>query len=368
MKVAGIICEYNPFHNGHRYHIKKTREISECDVLVCVMSGNFVQRGESAICDKWLRAKEAVLQGVDLVLELPFPWVVQSADYFAQGAITILQNAGVDTLVFGSECNDITYLKELASTRKEAYKQQQKDGISYAKAFSQVHSSIASNDILGVAYLKALEHTHIIPYTIQRTNTYLSTTMDASISSATAIRKGIKEGVDVSHTTSMSSLLNNEHDMSLYYPYIQTFLTTAPKAYLEQLFLMDEGIESHLIKQALRHFDWHSFLQGCTSKRYPTTSIQRTLIHVLTQTTKAEMNALPSPNYLHTLAFNNTGKAYLRELKANEALIASSFSQIPSPYRELEMRAARAYAYPLTPTKRKECLDGELQPPIYVDL
>ena len=103
MKICGIVCEYNPFHNGHVYHIQKTREITNCELLLCVMSGNAVQRGEFAIADKWTRAKAAIEAGCDLVIELPYPYVVQRGDRFAHGALRILALAGVQELVFGSE-------------------------------------------------------------------------------------------------------------------------------------------------------------------------------------------------------------------------------------------------------------------------
>lgn len=103
MRSCGIVVEYNPFHNGHRYHAQKARELSNADVVVAVMSGNFLQRGEPAIIDKWARAKAALENGVDLVVELPFAWAVQSADYFAKGSIALLQALKCDALCFGTE-------------------------------------------------------------------------------------------------------------------------------------------------------------------------------------------------------------------------------------------------------------------------
>ncbi|MFQ7538541.1 MAG: nucleotidyltransferase family protein [Clostridium sp.] len=126
MRSCGIVTEYNPFHNGHRYHIEQARRVSGCDALLAVMSGNFVQRGECAIVDKWTRAKAAIQAGCDLVIELPYPYVVQRSDIFARQAVALLQLAGIDTLVFGSETTDMQQLHRLADTSYEHYQKQRK--------------------------------------------------------------------------------------------------------------------------------------------------------------------------------------------------------------------------------------------------
>ena len=134
MRSCGIVTEYNPFHNGHRYHIEQARRVSGCDALLAVMSGNFVQRGECAIVDKWTRAKAAIQAGCDLVIELPYPYVVQRSDIFARQAVALLQLAGIDTLVFGSETTDMQQLHRLADTSYEHYQKQRKNGISMPSA------------------------------------------------------------------------------------------------------------------------------------------------------------------------------------------------------------------------------------------
>lgn len=163
MRSCGIVTEYNPFHNGHRYHIEQARRISGCDALLAVMSGNFVQRGECAIVDKWTRAKAAIQAGCDLVIELPYPYVVQRSDIFARQAVALLQLAGINTLVFGSETTDMQQLHRLADTSYEHYQKQRKNGISMAKTLEMVHGRVASNDILGMAYLRALKDSAIQP-------------------------------------------------------------------------------------------------------------------------------------------------------------------------------------------------------------
>ena len=118
MKTVGIIVEYNPLHNGHLYHIEETRRLSGCDTLICVMSGNFTQRGEPAIIDKFTRTKMAINNGVDLVIELPFVFTVQNADIFAQTSVSILNHLDVDEVYFGSETGDIGALHKLGDVLK----------------------------------------------------------------------------------------------------------------------------------------------------------------------------------------------------------------------------------------------------------
>lgn len=362
MKACGIITEYNPFHNGHMYHIEQARKLTNCDVLIAVMSGNFVQRGEPAIVDKWIRASYAIQHGVDLVIELPFPYAVQSADYFAKGAIQCLQLANVSDLVFGSETNNLARLKDIVTSTNI---QTAKD-ISFAANFAQHHTSFLSNDILGVSYLKALENTNIQPHTIQRTNQYHDTSLQQSIASASAIRKGVLERQDISHTTVMADVLHNKHAYEHYYPLIQHILQTTPASTLQEYFLMDEGIQHQMIRHSFTCQTLQEFLHTCTSKRYTKSRIQRTLIHLMTHTIKQQIQDLPPLQYLRILAFNETGKKYLSKLKKDNTLIlASRFNQIPESYRTLELQATCTYAYPLSAQEKQKAIQKEWRHIIY---
>lgn len=366
MRSTGIITEYNPFHNGHQYHIEQTRQTTNCDVLIAVMSGHFVQRGEAAIIDKWKRSACALQHGVDLVLEIPFPYVVQSSDHFAYGAVKSLQLAGVDHIVFGSETNDITMLyQQLQNYDQKAIDTLYQQGHALPYAYAQ-QQALQSNDMLGISYLKALKDTDITPLTIERTNQYHDTSLSSAISSASAIRQGVYQKHDVSHTTCMHEELNDIHCMEHYYPTIQTLLMTLSPTYLKTLFLMDEGIEYRLIKNAKTCITYEDFITACATKRYTKSRIQRTIIHVLNQTTKAEINRLSPLNYIRTLAFNDIGKQYLSSLRKSDILIASRFNQIPKDYRELTYRSCSVYGIPLSVKQRKEIMEAELQAPIYL--
>lgn len=226
MKTVGIIAEYNPFHNGHLYQLKKAKEITGADFAVVVMSGDFTQRGTPAVFDKYTRCRLSLLAGADLCIELPVVFATASAELFAKGAVSLLSALGVDALCFGSECGEIASLREIASllfaeppAYKEALNKALKEGLSFPSARAAAvrkcaHAGSLSgvvatasdvlaspNNILGIEYLKALlalekngQHAPV-PYTIKREGDgYLSHTLsEESFCSAMALRKGIAE-------------------------------------------------------------------------------------------------------------------------------------------------------------------------------
>lgn len=365
MKACGILCEYNPFHNGHIHHINETRKKIDFDVLVCVMSGNFVQRGEPAIIDKWERAKIAVKNGCDIVFELPFIYATQSATHFAQGGMQCMKLAQVSDVVFGSESNNIEVLKQFAHMDTGILKEFTRQGISSAKAYEQIYGPMNANDILGINYIKELANSTITPHTIQRTNNYHEETLNQNYSSATSIRNAVYTKQTYTEDTPMHNLTDRHH-MKHYYPLIRAMLLSADSDDLKKLFLMDEGIENNLIKNARIAKDYDEFLSLCISKRYTKAKIQRTLIQLLHQTKKETVNNLPPMNTLRVLAYNEKGKQYMKQLKKMGVPIASRFNQIPLPYRQMEMKAAHIYAYPLNNDNYQKEIEKELQPPIYI--
>lgn len=362
MKAAGIICEYNPFHNGHIYHIQQTRKITDCDTLVCVMSGNFVQRGEPAIIDKHQRCFAALHHGVDLVLELPFPYATQSAAYFAKGAIQTLSLACVSDIVFGSESNDINALSKLAELQLEQFNDLTKEGLSSAKAYEILYGKQQPNDILAINYLREMKPFGITPYCIKRTNSYHEETLSEQHASATALRHAIINHKDISEYTPMNISPDDIHTLDEYYTYLQGLLISLPKPYLQSLLLMDEGIEQHFIIHAKKCKTMSEFLKATTTNRYTTSRIRRTLIHLLHQTSKQSIDSLSPLSHIRVLGFNETGRKYLKQLKQNEKLtIASRINQVPLPYRELELKSAHIYG--LYHPKQK-LIEKELEPPL----
>jgi predicted nucleotidyltransferase len=368
MTILGLIVEYNPFHHGHRHHLDEAIKLTQPELIVAVMSGHFVQRGEPACLDKWTRTQEALDQGIDIVIELPFPLTVQSASTFASSAVYLLNQAGVTDLVFGSESNDLETLKLMAELpiNVDAIKESLKQGHGFPKAYGAAMGAYPPNDILGIAYLKALASTSITPHTIQRTNAYHSTDLDHPIVSATAIRQALAKGLSIEKATPMAHALieAQPRDYARYYPLIRTLLLTLPKATLEALFLMDEGLENHLVKLAEQYADFEPFMKEAVTRRYTKARIQRTLTHLMVHTTKTELKKLPPLQTLRVLGFSAKGQRHLRTLRDNGIRIATRFNQVPIPYRRLELKATAAYAHVLSAEERQTLLEREIKGPI----
>lgn len=365
MKVTGIIVEYNPFHNGHALHIQKTREITNCDVLIAVMSGNYVQRGEMAILDKWTRSKHAIMQGVDIVLELPYIVATQSANQFAQGAMDILHLAKADSFVFGSESNNLDNLKELSTLplSVDNLKESLKTGNSFPKSYGYLEKEIPPNDILGIAYLKA--NKNLTPYTIQRNVSYHDDCLYESISSATAIRKAVFSNQTITSTSMKKELLEGPcQSWSLYYPLLRHLLLTLPKETVQGIFLVSEGIENHLYNVAMEADNFATFINKATTRRYTSSRIQRVCLQIINHVTKQEVKQLPPYDTLRVLASNQIGINYLKHLKQQEVKIASKFSQLPQAYRDLEFRTTLTYASVLESEQRKKLIQQEISGPI----
>lgn len=322
--ITGIVVEYNPFHNGHIYHIQKAREISQCDVLIAVMSPHFVQRGEPAFIDKWARTEAALNHGVDIVIELPTYFALQSADYFAKASVELLNIMHVDTLVFGSESNDLDTIRNAFSFQPEV-------GRSYAH---QMGGAVLSNDILGYQYIQTAQALGIKAIPIQRTNGYHDTSVEATIASATSIRLNHRVR-DVSHTTPLNLDATTIHDISEYETLIRYALKTKTRAHLQSILLVDEGIENLLVKHSNLPLD--ALIATCTSKRYTTSRIQRTLMNILLDIKKDDVKP---PAQARVLGMNMRGQAYLKDIK-NDANYVTSFKQYD--LKDLELKATTIY-------------------------
>lgn len=363
MKICGIVAEYNPFHNGHMYQIQQAKEKSGADVMIAVMSGNFVQRGEPAVTDKWLRSTAAVQNGIDVVIELPYIYATQSASHFAKGAVKLLQLAKADYISFGSECGNLENLREIADTpvNPDHLHVSMSQGLSFPKAYSLLTAAMEPNDILAVCYLKAMKDTGIEPVIIQRTTGYLSENMD-SVASAYAIRTAVKNNAPLLSSTIMEDTLINADIpwMEKYYPYLRTLLLTSPKEHLEDTFLITEGIENHLIKTAKVSEDWQDFLNNATNYRYTHGRICRSVLQIMNQVTKKEVSKLPSLDTLRILAFNDTGRKWLHDMRDSDVRIASRFADVPYPWRTLEYRTSLLYTSVMTPENRKRILENEI--------
>lgn len=343
MKITGIISEYNPFHNGHKYHIEKSKELI-CDdtAIVAVMSGNFTQRGEPAMFDKWTRAELAVLHGVDLVIELPFISSCGSAEQFAKGGIRILNGLGcIDYISFGSECGNVgclnkvaVYLSEESTEFSKALKKRLNAGISYPKAraeaveklFGNEYSEVLNkpNNILAIEYLKQLHITgsSITPITVKRKGTgHSESCLDSSgFASALSIRKALKEGQNIRKHVPWAPFVCTAISTDDLYEQIAMQILKADIDELADIVSINEGFENRL-KNMIRYCaDYETLVKMLKTKRYTRTRLQRILIHVLMNLTEEKFYIADRGGlYARILAFNDKGSEVIKQIKKSDA-------------------------------------------------
>ena len=353
MKSIGIICEYNPFHNGHLYHINKVKEMYPNHTIILVMSGNFLQRGDVSVINKWNKTDIALEMGIDLVVELPFPFATQSADIFAYGAISILNDLNVEKIVFGSECNDIEQLKTLAQISEkdemdEEIKKRLKLGYSYPKALGEAFNINKENpnDILGVSYIKAINklNSNIKPLCIKRTNNYNDKKTTGSISSATSIRENIKHGKSISKfiPSYVEKYVDNIF-IDDYFDLIRYKIISTNDLSIYQT--VDEGIENRIKKYIFEINSLEELIEKVKTKRYTYNKIKRMLVHILCGFTKEEANKFKEISYIRVLGFNEKGKNYLNKIKKEmKTSIITNYSDIKDEMLKLEFRVNSIYS------------------------
>lgn len=369
MKTVGLITEYNPFHNGHAYHIEKAKMLTGADRVIVVMSGDFVQRGAPAVMPKHLRAKSALLSGASLIIELPVCFATGSAEYFAQGSISLLNQLGcIDSICFGSECGDLHLLKEIAQILADepieyqtALKQALKEGASFPAArqealniYSDKYSEILAspNNILGIEYLKALAkiHSKMEPFTIKRIGAgYHDMDIDGQFSSATAIRSDIYQLADVNSSSESLPLthIQTQVPSSCHELMKKNYQTRYPVkaddfSLLLKAKLLSEtaGSLSHYLDMSpelanrilrLRN-DYLSFEQFCDllkTKELTRSRISRSFIHVLLGITNDWLTTMKAPApYARILGFRRDHADLLGILKRT-----SDIPLITSPAR-----------------------------------
>lgn len=333
MQATGIIAEYNPFHNGHLYHIQETKRLTQQPVIV-VMSGSFMQRGEPAVLSKWQRASCAVQGGADLVLELPCVFTLRSAEFFAKGAVQLLAATGcVNTIACGTEHpqSDFEAAASLACSAEAQARLREllQNGLSYAQAWEKILGANTAfrtpNDILALEYTKALLQTaaDIQPLYLQRTDEgYNSTTIGNSIASASAIRLAIVDGNEswqqaVPDYTN-AALAAGGYDAQLLWQLLRYRLRLLTPHQLAERCEASEGLEN-LLSRAADCDCLQAALAACSSKRYTASRIRRLLLQILLDLPKAVWPQ-QAPAYLRVLAFNNIGRQLLHRMKTSAQL------------------------------------------------
>lgn len=342
-RIYGLIAEFNPFHNGHKLFIDSIREKYHPDVLIAVMSGNFVQRGDFAILDKWQRAQLAVDNGIDLVVELPLGYAVEPAELFAAGSMQLLQQLGIDTLVFGTETEaDFTteankilrvddnfqpdYQKNSATNLTDFY---QSFGIDIAKA---------PNQLLGLNYVLQIQKNHwpIQVKTIQRS---------PSNYSATKIRRNLrsKQPVDDLVPENVWQALQTGPLVGWddYFPFLKYRILSSSIGELHQIYQMVEGLEYKLQKEILTSNNFSKFIEQVKSKRYTMARLRRLMIYTLLNVKESDINEIYQNPYLRILGFNSVGQKYLNTLKKQDIKLITRVGKKEQAILDLEIRGDR---------------------------
>ena len=391
MRTVGLIVEYNPFHNGHLYHLQQSQKITGSDAVVAVMSGHFLQRGEPALLNKWTRAEMALRGGCDLVIELPVAYSTQAAEWFAFGAVKLLEATGVvDALCFGSEAGDIGPLRRIARVlahEPESFGRLMADtlatGVSYPAAYSEaVRQFMAAagdteaaafgleqpNNTLGLHYLLALERigSAIEPYSIRREKAGYSqaTITDAQIASATAIRKLVAEASSPQEAapfipaSTLELLLRDSEagrgpvGWSMYTKPLLHKIISESKETLEGYHEMSEGLEYRLKRAipSLPSLQIDALLDALKTKRYTRTKLQRALLAVLLGHRKDSLSPdrlREGVQYIRVLGYTEKGRELLKRMRKSAALPvlhSAARANETYPYLELDVQATSVYS------------------------
>ena len=353
----GIICEYNPFHNGHIYHIEKIKEKYPDSTIILVMSSFFTERGDISVLDKKAKTEIALENNVDLVIELPFVFATQSADIFAYGAISVLNKLDVDLLIFGSESDNVEALKETALTELEDdnYDNVVKDfldeGVNYPTALSKALDMITGykvnkpNDLLGISYIKSLIITNskIKPETIKRTNDYHDLKL-SHISSASAIRKALSSKSDISSSVpEITKKYVRFIDENMYFKLLKLKVISDIDD-LDIYQTVDEGIENRIRKFIYKSKSLEELILNIKTKRYTYNKIRRMLTHILCSFKKEDAKNLEI-EYLRVLGFNKKGQKVLNGIKKEiDVPIYFNYKEKLNKYLDLDFKVATIYA------------------------
>lgn len=342
MKVLGIIAEYNPMHTGHIYHISKAKKITGCDTVIVIMSGSFTQQGNIAIINKFERAKQAIQNGVDLVIEIPSAFASSDAGNFAYKSVSILNDLNVDAICFGAETDNIERLKLISETLiykdKEIWieiKNELKKGISFAKARNNslnkflneddINIILSPNNILALEYLKTLKvlNSNIIPFAIHRESNFNSHILENCYTSSTSIRKALENKCNLNDIQkyipeNVSKYLKNNKIIfnNDFFEILKYKIISMNENDLKEINGVSEGIENKLKKEICNSYSYDEFLFKIKSKRYELSRIKRILVNILLNISKDNFNLLKesNSNYAHILAFNHDKKDLLSHI------------------------------------------------------
>lgn len=381
MNLTGIITEYNPFHLGHKYHLTKAIEDTNADGIVSVMSGNFMQRGNPAIIDKYNRAKMAVLNGVDLVLELPLVYSLSSAENFAYGGVKLLNSLNcINNIYFGSESGKIEDLVSIAQILKDepqdyrdSLKIELDKGLPFHTARANALNSILSssniseilsnsNNILAIEYIKALLklNSNIKPFTLKREGSnYNDISLNKTFSSATSIRETLKDNFNIdviknSIPTESLKVINelNEQNYNFVFeeslfPFLKYKLLTNGES-IKSITDVSEGLDNKILKEIINCNSLKDLILKSKSKRYTYTRISRILSKVFIGFENFPIEEIQTSDitYIRPLAFNEKGAKILKSIKENSEIniLTKIPKHISNNMLQLDLQGTRAYS------------------------
>lgn len=328
MQIIGIVTEYNPFHNGHLYQIKKIKEMYPDSVIIVAMSGNYTMRGEISVLDKWNKTNIAINNGIDIVLEIPFIYSNQSSDIFSYAALKMLNEFKIEKLVFGSETNNIDLLSLASSVQIDnkkfdsLVKDYMSKGYNYPSSIGKSIYELTgikikeSNDILGVSYIKEIlkNKYNIKPISIKRTNNFKTNTKKSNIISAYEIREflnkneSIKEYVPNNVTPYIKKV-----DYEKLFNLIK-YKVISEKNSLNKYHLIDEGIENRIYEGVIKCDNYDDLVKYISNKRVTINKVNRILINIFVGLTKEETSN-KELSYIKLLGLSKNGKKYYSKIK-----------------------------------------------------
>ena len=366
MRIAGIIAEYNPFHNGHKYHIDETRRQTGCDYVIAVMDGNFTQRGEAAALSKWTRAKMALACGADAVFELPALFAVRTADVFARSGVAILGGLGADVISFGSETEDVSLISALGRLRANepeavsaGVNARLESGMTHARAWGEAAAEYLGvapevlnkpNTILGAEYLRAIEELKfdMKPHIVRRLGEYHDDAL-GEIASASAIRRGLAAG-DVRAALAVPECVRGCLEEAKHGHLLDDVLLMKLRSMNETQFAaladVSEGLDMRLMKACRAAAGREELIENVKTRRYTHARISRLLAHALLDITQELVRACPEPAYARLIGMREGAGPLMKELKRRAKLpvVPNPRQLIGDPVFETECRASDIWA------------------------
>ena len=354
MRVVGIVAEYNPFHYGHLYQIRKVKEMYPDSIIIAIISTNYTQRGGFSLINKWDKTRICLNYGIDMVVELPTLYTTQGADMFAYGAISILNMLHIDTLVFGMECDDVEYLIKAAKTQinnskyDELVKKYLLTGVNYPTALGNAlkemigYTTDKPNDLLAISYIKEIikNNYKIEPVGIKRTNDYHGKEIKSSIVNASLIRDMLDKNMDVSKYVPIETYkCLNMKNFDNGYLLLKYNISNNENRLFEYL-TVDEGIENRILKYYKDCDNWCALVNLIKTRRYTYNKVNRMLMHILLNIKKIDND---KEIYLRVLGFNDIGRNYLKQIKKDIDVI-NTCKQGINKALDIEINATYIYS------------------------